>query len=240
MAKDNDLVRRIELIDRGWGHDLQAEHGPLLDGVIIQIHVVPVQIDGSAERALGGGNPGDVIDVSVGEEHVPNSEFAPLHKGQQPRHLIPWINQHSLAGALAGDDEAVLEKRADGLRLDYDHSVILAILDDLLFTSKIRTTAAHLGVPVVFSRSSTAALEEMRKTPPTLVILDLSNPRIDALGIVAAMKVDEGLAAVRTVGYASHVQGDVIDAARRAGVGEVLARSVFTQRLAELLAQRGA
>jgi hypothetical protein len=40
---------------------------------------------------------------------------------------------------------------------------------------------------------------------------------------------------VPTVGYASHVQVDVIDAARQAGVGEVLARSAFTQQLADIL-----
>ena len=50
---------------------------------------------------------------------------------------------------------------------------------------------------------------------------------------------DEGripaLASIPTVGYASHVQTDVINAARQAGVGEVLARSAFVQQLADIL-----
>jgi len=33
----------------------------------------------------------------------------------------------------------------------------------------------------------------MRKSPPTLVILDLNNSRTDPLGIVAAMKQDAAL-----------------------------------------------
>jgi hypothetical protein len=37
------------------------------------------------------------------------------------------------------------------------------------------------------------------------------------------------------VGFVSHVRADLIDAARSAGVGEVLARSAFTARLAEIL-----
>ena len=49
------------------------------------------------------------------------------------------------------------------------------------------------------------------------------------------MRADPALAAIPTVGFASHVQTDVIEAARRAGVGEVLARSAFTQRLPEIL-----
>ncbi len=49
------------------------------------------------------------------------------------------------------------------------------------------------------------------------------------------MKEDAALASIPTVGYASHVQVDVIDAARKAGVGQVLARSSFTQQLAAIL-----
>ena len=113
--------------------------------------------------------------------------------------------------------------------------MILAVLDDLLFTSKIRTTANQLGVPITFARSSEAALSDMRRNPPALVIFDLNNPRTDPLGTVEAMKADPALAAIPTVGFASHVQTDVIEAARQAGVSEVLARSAFTQRLAEIV-----
>ena len=115
--------------------------------------------------------------------------------------------------------------------------MILAVLDDLMFTSKIKTTAGQLGVAVTFARSPDGALAEMRKSPPSLVILDLNNARTNPLGIVAGMKQDPALAPIRTVGYASHVQVDVINAARQAGVDEVMARSAFTQKLAEILSQ---
>jgi PleD family two-component response regulator len=113
--------------------------------------------------------------------------------------------------------------------------MILAVLDDLMFSSKIKTAANQLGVSVVFARSPAAALAEMRKGAPSLVIFDLNNPRTDPLGIVNAMKGDPALAAIPTLGFASHVQTDVIDAARAAGVDEVLARSAFTMRLGEIL-----
>jgi len=104
-----------------------------------------------------------------------------------------------------------------------------------MFTSKIKTAAGQLGVAVTFARSADAALSEMRKAAPSLVILDLNNARTNPLGIVASMKEDPALASVPTIGYASHVQIDVINAARQAGVGEVMPRSVFTQQLAEIL-----
>jgi len=115
--------------------------------------------------------------------------------------------------------------------------MILAVLDDLMFTSKIKTAATGVGATVTFARSVTNALAEMRKTTPTLVILDLNNPRIDALALVAAMKDDPALASIKSVGFASHVQTDVIRAARQAGVTDVLARSAFTAELGAILSR---
>lgn len=113
--------------------------------------------------------------------------------------------------------------------------MILALVDDLMFTSKIKTTANLLGVPVAFVRSGVSALAEMRERPPALVIFDLNGRGTDPLGTLAAMQADPGLAAIPTIGFVSHVQADLIEAARQAGVGEVLARSAFTARLAEIL-----
>jgi hypothetical protein len=49
------------------------------------------------------------------------------------------------------------------------------------------------------------------------------------------MRADPALSAIRTVGFVSHVDTAVIDAARQAGVTEVLARSAFTMQLADIL-----
>jgi len=116
--------------------------------------------------------------------------------------------------------------------------MILAVLDDLMFTSKIKTTAGRLGAAVTFARSADAALAEMRKSPPSLVIFDLNNPRTNPLAIVASMKQDPALAVVPTVGFVSHVDTATINAAREAGVAEVLARSAFTMQLPEILSRQ--
>ena len=113
--------------------------------------------------------------------------------------------------------------------------MILAVLDDLMFTSKIKTAASQLGVAVTFARSAEAARAALESTPPSLVILDLNGTRVDPLGVVASMKSNPRLADIPTVGFVSHVQTDVIDRARAAGVAEVLARSAFTQQLADIL-----
>jgi PleD family two-component response regulator len=123
------------------------------------------------------------------------------------------------------------------LCFDYDHHVILAILDDLLFTSKIRATAKQIGATLSVAKSHDAALAEMRAQAPALVIFDLNNPRTAPLTIVADMKADPSLASIHTVGFVSHVQTDLIDAARKAGVDDVMARSMFAERLPQILAR---
>ncbi len=117
--------------------------------------------------------------------------------------------------------------------------MILAVLDDLMFSSKIKTAAGQLGVPLVIARSTAAALDAMRREAPTLVIIDLNGRGTDPLGTVRTMKDDPALAGIPTVGFVSHVQTDLIEAARRAGVDEVLARSAFVSGLGDILG-RGA
>jgi CheY-like chemotaxis protein len=238
VTEPDRLAGRIEPIDRRLRLDLQSEHSPGFDRPLIQEQVVAVQVDVDSERPLGGGDTGDVIDVRVRQQDVPDCQVPARGVFEQRRHFVAGINQDGLVRAVAANDEAVLEEGTDGPGLNYDHEVILAIVDDLLFMSKIRTTAGQLGVRVTFVRSPDAALSQMRADAPAVVILDLNNPRTDPLGTVAQMKADPALAGIPTVGFVSHVQTDLIDAARRAGVDQVLARSAFTQLLPDIL-QRG-
>jgi CheY-like chemotaxis protein len=114
-------------------------------------------------------------------------------------------------------------------------SVILCAIDDLIFSIKISTAAKGLGADVFFERSGEAVLPRIREKRPALVILDLNSRRIESIGIVTAMKADDELKAIRTLGYVSHVDADTIAAARAAGIDQVLARSAFVARLAEIL-----
>ena len=113
--------------------------------------------------------------------------------------------------------------------------MVVAVVDDLMFTSKIRAAATGVGARVTFARSRDAALAAVREHQPALIIFDLDNPRTDPVGTIAALKADAATSGVRTLAYVSHVHADLIEAARSAGVDEVLARSAFTQRLPELL-----
>ncbi len=116
--------------------------------------------------------------------------------------------------------------------------MVLAAVDDLLFGSKIRVAAGQTGVEVMFARTPDEILRRARELKPALVIFDLNSRQTDPLATIAALKADPSLAGTRTIGFVSHVQGDVVDAAREAGVDQVLARSAFASQLPELISGR--
>jgi DNA-binding NarL/FixJ family response regulator len=113
--------------------------------------------------------------------------------------------------------------------------MILCAIDDLIFSIKISTAAKQLGVEVFFERSADRVLDRIREKQPSLVILDLNSVKMNPLGTLTAMKSDAALGVIRTLGYVSHVDSETIAAARAAGVDQVMARSAFVERLAEIL-----
>jgi CheY-like chemotaxis protein len=234
--KRNNLPRFVVNVDRRLRFDVQAEHQARLHSVVVQKQIVLVKIHRYAQRILRCRDASHMINVRVGQQNVADRQAVSLYEREQTLDFIARIDDHRLARLFAPDDEAVFHEGTDGSALDY-HScdMILAVLDDLMFSSKIKTAANQLGVPLVFARSSASALAEMRKSVPSLVIFDLNNPRTDPLGTVAAMHADPVLAAIPTVGYVSHVDTEAINAARQAGVTEVLPRSAFTVQLADIL-----
>ena len=113
--------------------------------------------------------------------------------------------------------------------------MVLVAVDDLLFSSKIRTVAKQAGVDVTFARTSADILDRARADHPSLIIFDLNSGKTEPVETIAALKADASLANIPTLGFASHVHSDLINAARQAGADQVLARSAFAGNLAGIL-----
>ncbi|MDQ1612803.1 MAG: hypothetical protein QOG00_2734 [Pyrinomonadaceae bacterium] len=112
---------------------------------------------------------------------------------------------------------------------------VLVAVDDLFFASKIRATAEHLGVEVVFPRSLDAFDEAARESTPALVIVDLHLQRYDPFAVARRLKADELWRETPLVGFFSHVQVELQRRAADAGFDHILPRSAFTKRLPEIL-----
>ncbi len=124
----------------------------------------------------------------------------------------------------------------------------IAVVTDLIFSTKITGTAKALGGQVQVARSLDALRQKLDAaceaaatgTPPTeaasgvpLVIVDLNSTGVDTVEAVRVAKAHR--AAPRVVAFLSHVQAELAVAAREAGADQVLARSAFVDRLPELV-----
>lgn len=115
--------------------------------------------------------------------------------------------------------------------------MIVALVDDLMFRSRIQTAARGVGADVRFVSSPDAAVSLIRDHAPAFVIADLNATRLAPLRVVAEIRADPSLVSTPIVGFVSHVDTDTVNAARLAGVDEVMARSAFVLKLPELLAR---
>ena len=226
----------IERVDWRLHLDRHTEQRPLLNHPLIQHQVVAVQMDWNVKRRPGRLHPGDVIDVCVGQQDMTHTHRLLRCTGNELIHFVTGVDDDGLAGAGAGDDEAVLHERRDGSDFeDHNEAMVLCALDDLLFSVKISTAAKLLGAPVYFERKAEAVIDSVREKQPALVIFDLNSVRMRPLDAIAALKADPVLSQIPTLGFVSHADAATIAAARGAGIDEVMARSTFTERLGEIL-----
>jgi len=114
--------------------------------------------------------------------------------------------------------------------------MILAIVGDLLFASKIGQTAKLAGIAVDFATGEQKAID-LAAQQPRLIIVDLNFNAINPLSLIGKLKQQPGLDQTTILGFLSHVQGDLKLAAQEAGCDLVMPRSAFSQNLSEILKQ---
>jgi CheY-like chemotaxis protein len=114
--------------------------------------------------------------------------------------------------------------------------MIVAIVDDLLFGSKIRAATDAAGRRVTFVRHGGSVEDAVRVAGASLVIVDLAGS--GAGDAIRAIRALEG-ARIPIVAFASHMRADLIAEARAAGADRVLARSAFVAELPTLVSGSG-
>ena len=104
-------------------------------------------------------------------------------------------------------------------------------MTDLFFLVQVTGAAKAAGVQVVCVKDKAAALEKVREGAAGMVV-DLTCAGAEPVELVEEAKA-AGCPLV--IGFLPHVMTDLRMRALDAGCDEVLARSVFAQRLPELL-----
>jgi PleD family two-component response regulator len=112
---------------------------------------------------------------------------------------------------------------------------ILAVLDDLFFSSKIRETAKAIGLGVEFIKNTNGLTQKLQNEKPSLVIFDLNSKLTSPLETIKELKSSPDLKDVTVLGYLSHVQTGLKEESAKAGCDLVLPRSKFSKELKEIL-----
>ncbi len=120
-------------------------------------------------------------------------------------------------------------------RKGYPAPMVLAMVQDLFFTARIRETARQLGLACETLRDPAALVERAAATAPAIVIVDMSARSGDPVAAVRALRADERTRALFVVGYLFDAQEDLIRVAREAGCDKVLSRGGLTKKLPQLL-----
>ena len=112
--------------------------------------------------------------------------------------------------------------------------MILLLCDDLLFASRITGTARGLNHPIRSAKTPNEIVAAARETVPSCVLLDLSNPNLVVVEVLRQLReVCQSMPFVAAFG--SHVDNEVLKAARDAGCDVVWPRSKFAEELATAL-----
>jgi CheY-like chemotaxis protein len=115
--------------------------------------------------------------------------------------------------------------------------MVLVVVDDLMFRSKISNAAKGVGATIAAATTAEAAIARAREVKPQLIVLDLDSARTQPFDVLRQLAADPELSAIPTLGFVSHVHAGAIREARALGIGEVLARSAFAATLPEILAR---
>lgn len=110
---------------------------------------------------------------------------------------------------------------------------VIALVDDLMFQSKLTATARQVGVTLKMVTTPQALAQAAAAGDASLLIVDL-NARAQPVEAVKQLRAAGCVLPI--VAFLSHVQVDLAERARAAGCTEVMPRSRFTQNLAAILA----
>src|SRR3970040_3076034 len=110
---------------------------------------------------------------------------------------------------------------------------IIAVLDDLFFTSKIKEAAKSLNSDLEFIKNTNGLIQKLKSEKPSLIIFDLNSKACNPLESIKEIKSLPDLKNIPMLAYLSLIQTDLKDEAVKAGCDLVLPRSKFSKDLKE-------
>ena len=115
---------------------------------------------------------------------------------------------------------------------------VLVLTNDLLFGSRIQgdLSAAGKEVELIADQARLRArLAESERPGANMLIVDLTDERLDGAGVVGALSAEGALGSLKTLGFYSHVDVVARERAEQAGFDLVVPRSRMAREGAALV-----
>lgn len=111
---------------------------------------------------------------------------------------------------------------------------VIALVEDPFWRSKIDNAVRSVGATTVFLSDPAEAAGALEPGAPVIIVVDLAlkMPPFEAM---ARLKKAKATAAVPVVGYFDMARKDLKEKALAAGFDDVLSRSSFAERFADLV-----
>ncbi len=113
---------------------------------------------------------------------------------------------------------------------------ILALVDDLFFTSRIEATLSATGYTVRTLPMTTEAVGIAREWRPDAVVVSIGIPSRDWEGMIRAIRAEPMLREVPLLAFGPHVDTASRAAATAAGATQVVTNGAFFSRMPAIVA----
>ncbi|USN97896.1 MAG: hypothetical protein H6810_06785 [Phycisphaeraceae bacterium] len=119
--------------------------------------------------------------------------------------------------------------------------MVLYSAADLLWATRIKSTADAMGVPCRPARTAAMLRARLGDSEVRAVLLDLDAPEQawELLAVLRGPDAGERENSIRVIAWGPHVAVDLFAKARELGADEVLTRGAFASALPDLLVRLG-
>lgn len=112
--------------------------------------------------------------------------------------------------------------------------MILLLSSDLMFQSRISSTARSIGQPCMTERSAAKLIERVEESEGIkLVLIDLTLRSVDLASEIPQLK--QAFPGCQILAFGPHVDVERLEAAQQAGADRVLTRGQMDRDLTEIL-----
>src|SRR5688572_5805857 len=90
-------------------------------------------------------------------------------------------------------------------------NLTLALTADLLFASRVKSTATAVGARVHLVRTADEMVRAATQESPALIVIDLDIRTLDPIELIKRLRAEAPPVAVPILAYVSHVREDLIE-----------------------------